>query len=123
MRGRPRKLRNESELEFNTIIEQGVKVADKLEIKNIEKYLPYEGKDKLPLPVRDKRGKVTKKGEPRYFLNGNSSSGFKLIAAKNSGKGVERNLVRVLKIRSNTKRGDKDRKILAELRASGIPGY
>lgn len=138
-RGRPRKLQGEENgvvLDNQTVddtvpVRSDDVVGDVAELKkeaSKSKFLPYTGKDDLPPAVIDKRGRVKKAGEPRYFLNGNSSSGYKLIRVYRNGKGIGRSLVRVLKTSGRTAsvnkaRYAKDRAFLDELRKAGIPGY
>ena len=116
-RGRPRKIRPE-----NTPTNGNQPVVTTPVSKAA--FLPYQGKDSLPTAVVDKRGRVKKAGEARYFLNGNSNVGYKLIAVYRSVNGVSRKLARVLKTRSQgTERGARDRAFLEDLKKMGIPGY
>lgn len=114
--GRPRKIRQED----GSMTEEAENTALMVNGKPV---LPYHGSDGLAEPIIDKRGKVKKAGEAKYFLNGNSNMGYKLIGVYKTGHGIRRRLVRVLKTRSQTKRGAADRVLLDQLRKAGIPGY
>lgn len=72
-------------------------------------------KTSLPEPTLDKRGKIVKLGEPRYYVN-NTQAGGELIAVYKK-RGVQRRLVRMLK----DKRGP-DRALRTQLRKLGVPG-
>ena len=76
------------------------------------------------LPVIPFRGKENLKiGEMHYFVNGNPSTGYKLIRCylDKFGK-CKRALEKTLKPNKRTPRGANDRSILTQLKALGVSG-
>jgi len=84
---------------------------------------PYTGKKDLPEAEYDKKGNVTKIGEPRHFLVRADNRTYKLIRVY-KGKGIKRSLVRSLKParKKQTAKSIEDKRILAELKKMELPG-
>jgi len=87
--------------------ESGAVNEDGKQAKNMSRYKPYVGKEELPAPTFDKKGKVVKRGEMRYFLRGTASGKVKLLGVFRNGKGIGRILVRVLHPNRQNKPQDK----------------
>jgi hypothetical protein len=92
------------------------------ELKANPKWPPFEGKEKLPNDVeKNKKGRVTSRGSYRYALMLHNSGVYKLLAYFRNGKGIGSALVKVLKPNKTTKNGVRDRALLEELKAAGVP--
>ena len=74
----------------------------------------YVNRKELPRSVRDDKGNPKGKGEPRFLVN-NTSKGQELIAVYRKHNGVGRSLVKMLKPK-------KDKALINQLRAAGVPG-
>jgi hypothetical protein len=121
--GRPRKIKEdfqvaqEQEVKIVSTISE-VKFSDNGQEKRIlgirggkEIIIPYRGQDKL------------NKKENHYFINGNPSSGYKLIRVYLDQFGKpKRCLEKTLKPNKRTIRGENDRRILKELKIAGVSG-
>lgn len=109
--GRPKKLRED----------ESVVVAEKpvvQEKKNV-RFKPYVGAVELPPATFDKRGRLMKAGESRYFLR-RVSYGYKLIRKYRNGFGTGTKLAARLKMTARGKAKLQANALLKELKACGI---
>lgn len=89
------------------------------------KFLPYEGKDKLPAykvvgAAKDGKKAPIQAGEPRFILARGDRKTFKLIGIYRTQNGINRRLYAVLK--PSLKNRPNDKALFDKLKAAGIPG-
>lgn len=114
--GRPRKLKNEDDVNSDLPFEEKEYQKPKYELK------PFTNTEELPNAVLDKNGRIIKSGEYRYFLRPDiSGRKHELIAKYKNGKGVCTKFVKLLKTGLRTERGFNDAKLLNDLVKMGVP--
>lgn len=87
------------------------------------KFVPFNGDTKkLEAPIYDKKGRISKPGAPKYYLN-MTRTGFDLIKIYRNGKGVSRRLVFPYKTILDTQKCRKNRVAVESLKKSGLPVY
>lgn len=138
-RGRPRKIREVSAVDAvenvqDNLVKPDPIVENKPESKALDKkyFIPQIAKGKKAIIPYNALEKLNI-GDTRYFVNGNPTTGYKLIrvyktidavAPKNGERQIrmKRSLERTLKPRKRTLRGSVDRDILSRLKTIGVPG-
>jgi len=79
---------------------------------------PYEGREVI---ARCDEGKTFKFSDSRYFCNGNTTVGYKLIRVYR-GRDNQIKRERVMTLKPYKKGNIRDRDIMAMLKSAGIPG-